>query len=140
MSKLKKNYRKIIFSALLIIGISYAFSLSPILICRGGIEIGNPTESINNSIDQSYTPDLLKRKYHKPCSFDYFYFLNFKFWQDLIIKHLDILKFNKQEAVPEKLNPFLYRINQNLPDHSFNFFEVTRENDKWHYSYYVQGG
>lgn len=61
MSKLKKNYRKIIFSALLIIGISYAFSLSPILICRGGIEIGNPTESINNSIDQSYTPDLLKR-------------------------------------------------------------------------------
>ena len=38
-----------------------SFSLSPILICRGGIEIGNPTESINNSIDQSYTPDLLKR-------------------------------------------------------------------------------
>ena len=106
----------------------------------GGIEIGNPTESINNSIDQSYTPDLLKRKYHKPCSFDYFYFLNFKLWQDLNIKQLDIIKSNKQEAVPEKLNPFLYRINQNLPDHSFNFFEVTRENDKWHYSYYVQGG
>ena len=83
---------------------------------------------------------MLKRKYHKPCSFDYFYFLNFKFWQDLNIKQLDIIKSNKQEAVPEKLNPFLYRINQNLPDHSFNFFEVTRENDKWHYSYYVQGG
>ena len=97
MSKLKKNYRKIIFSALLIIGISYAFSLSPILICRGGgIEIGNPTESINNSIDQSYTPDLLKRKYHKPCSFDYFYFLNFKFWQDLNIKQLDIITINEQ--------------------------------------------
>ena len=39
MSKLKKNYRKIIFSALLIIGISYAFSLSPILICRGELKL-----------------------------------------------------------------------------------------------------
>lgn len=140
MSKLKKSYRKIIFIVLLIIGIYYAFTLPPVLICSGGIEIGIPAENINNSIDPFNTPDLLNRKYHKSCSFDYFYFLNFKFWQDLNIKQLDIIKSKKQEAIPEKLNPFLYRINQNLPDHSFNFFEVTRENDKWHYNYYVQGG
>ena len=144
MTILKKNYRKVIFSILLIIGIYYVFSLPPILICRGGIESGKPAESINNSIDQSHTSyllnDFLKRKYHKVCSFDYFYFLNFKFWQDLNIKQSDIIKSNTQEAVPEKLNPFLYRINQNLSDHAFNFFDVTRENDKWYYSYYVQGG
>ena len=55
MTILKKNYRKVIFSILLIIGIYYVFSLPPILICRGGIESGKPAESINNSIDQSYT-------------------------------------------------------------------------------------
>lgn len=140
MSKLKKNYKIIIFSVLLILGIYCVFSTPPILICKGGIEIGTPVGSINNSIEQSYAPDLLNRKYHKSCSFDYYYFINFKFWQDLNIKQLDIIKSNKQEAVPEKINPFLYRINQNLPDHSFNFFEVTRKNDLWHYSYYVQGG
>ena len=101
----------------------YVFFSSPLfLICKGGIEIGTPTESINNTIDQPSTPDLLNRKYHKLCSFDYYYFLNFKFWQDLNIQQLDIIKSNKVEAIPEKLNPFLYRINQNLPDHSFNFF------------------
>lgn len=140
MSRLKKNYRKIILSILLIIGIYYAFSLPPIMICKGGIEIGIPTENINNPIDPSYSLNVLERKYHRSCSFDYFYFLNFKFWQDLDIKQLDIIKSNTQEAVPEKLTPFLYRINQNLPDHSFNFFKVIRENDEWHYNYYVQGG
>ena len=106
MTILKKNYRKVIFSILLIIGIYYVFSLPPILICRGGIESGKAAESINNSIDQSYTSyllnDFLKRKYHKVCSFDYFYFLNFKFWQDLNIKQSDIIKSNTQEAGPEK--------------------------------------
>lgn len=140
MSKLKKKYKKLFFCVLLIGGIYYLLSLSPILICKGGIEFGNHIERINNFSEQASASDVVNRHYHKLCSFDYFYFINFKFWQDLNIKQLDVIKSNKQEAVPEKLNPFFYRINQNLPDHSFNFFEVTRENDKWHYSYYVQGG
>ena len=125
---------------MLIIGIYYFLSLPPILICKGGIEIGKSTENINKSSEQTYASDLLNRHYHKSCSFDYFYFINLKFWQDISIKQLDFIKSNKQEAVPEKLNPFFYKINQNLPDYSFNFFEVTRGNDKWQYSYYVQGG
>lgn len=140
MSKLKKNYRKLVFCVLLIIGIYYFLSFPPILICKGGIEIGNSTESINNTIEQASASDFFNRHYHKSCSFDYFYFINLKFWQDINIKQLDVIESNKQEAVPEKINPFLYRINQNLPDHSFNFFEVTRKNEKWNYSYYVQGG
>lgn len=108
----------------------------PVLICRGGIEYGID----DNPIEQAYTSNLLNRHFHKPSSFDYYYFLNLKFWQDLNIKQLDIIKSKSHEAIPEKINPFLYRIDQNLPDHSFNFFEVTRGDDEWYYSYYVQGG
>lgn len=135
-----KKYKKAILSILLVIGIYYIIFSPPILICKGGIENGIYVRNVNNSADQFYTPDLLNGRFHKPRTFDYFYFLHFKFWQDLSIEQLDIVKSETQEAVPEKLNPFLYRINQNLSDHSFNFFGVIRGDDEWYYRYYVQGG
>lgn len=135
---MKKHYKKAIISILLVIGICIIIFSPPILICKGGIENGIRVEDIHNSAELSYTSE--NSKFHKPRSFDYFYFINFKFWQDLSIEQLDIIQSETQDAVPEKLNPFLYRINQNLPDHSFNFFGVTRGDDQWYYRYYVQGG
>lgn len=136
---LKRKKGKLIAGAIVLILFVYLFFFSPpIMISKGGIELGyydenfeNPYAHLGEKYLSSGDPDR-----HSTGDFKHFYFLNFRFWEDLEIQQAEYVGAEKAAEV-KRILPFLYSAEQNLDGSYHNAFGVKRGNKGWYFDYYV---
>lgn len=81
--------------------------------------------------------DFTSRKVYYTTDFDYFYFINLRFWENLGIEQLQYY-IPTDEPKVKKINPFIYSVEQNLKYSYINSFGVSRGSDFWYFDYYAR--
>ncbi len=136
---MKKKKGKLIGGAVILVIFVYLFFFSPpVMISKGGIELGYYDKNFENPyahLGEQYLSSQ-NQSLHNTGDFEHFYFLNFKFWEDLEIHQAEYVG-APGEAEVKKILPFLYSAEQNLKTSNHNAFGVRRGNKGWYFDYYV---
>lgn len=135
--KIKKG--KLIGGAVVLAAlVSLFFFAPPVMVSRGGIDLGYYDENFENPYAHLADDALAfeNRNVHDTSDFEHFYFLNFKFWEELEIRQAEYAGAKKAAEV-KKLLPFLYSVEQNQKNSPHNAFGVRRGDKGWYFDYYT---
>lgn len=133
-----KRGRKILcLSCIVVIIYSFLFT-PPIMIAKGAIILGSYTNTLDNPMVHLAEEDLNfpNRRLHYTTDFDYFYFLNFRFWEKLEIHQVEYVQ-QLKDAEVKQICPFVYSIEQKQKESNHITFGVKRGKKSWYFDYYV---
>lgn len=136
MSKRKWGI-KIILIVILLLILYLCFFAPPIMICKDGPILADRASGYDDSeayIDEAYND--VDKNVHYTTDFDYFYVINFRFWEQIEIRQFDFLN-NNEEIKEAQINPWMYKVPQNQKDSDVNMFEVSRGENVWYFSYFA---
>lgn len=120
-----KKHKKIIFAGIIILFLAVIFFSPPIMIAKYSPILGTRTENFDDPAGHDGVKELPYRKHHTTTDFEYFYFLNFRFWEELKIQQIKY-KDSTPDAEVKKILPFLYSAEQNQKYTYQNTFGVQR--------------
>lgn len=110
----------------------------PVMLAKGLPIFGKKSVRSENNFDHlGDGSDFTSRKVYYTTDFDYFYFINLRFWENLEIEQLQYY-IPMDEPKIKKINPFIYSVEQNLKYSYINSFGVSRDTDFWYFDYYAR--
>ena len=110
----------------------------PVMFAKGLPIFGKKSVRSENNFDHlGDGSDFTSRKVYYTTDFDYFYFINLRFWENLGIEQWQYY-IPTDEPNVKKINPFVYSVEQNLKYSYINSFGVSRGRDFWYFDYYAR--
>lgn len=130
--------RKKIIVICVILIILILLLLPPVMICKGGIVLGKRTENFDNAENHIYTAEQMSNMAapHTTSDFDYFFFVNFRFWENIEITQIQFLNKIEQPRITKYFG-CIYRVEQNRRHSYLNSFAVSRGKSHWYFDYYA---